>query len=80
MQCKDWSHVGTYHNRDQKNRMVQDGVVSKLSRSISNHDDDGKKQRDKFAYLTIKNNSFARFARALIIFGHFADIPVSSTT
>ena len=34
----------------------------------------------KFAYLTIKNNSFARFARAFFIFSHFADVLVRSTT
>ena len=33
--------------------------------SLSNHGDDGHAQeRRNFAYLTIKNNSFARFARA----------------
>ena len=35
---------------------------------------------DKFAYLTMKNNSFARFARAFFIFLHFVDVPVLSTT
>ena len=34
----------------------------------------------KFAYLTMKNNTFARFARAFAIFGHFADLLVLSTT
>ena len=34
----------------------------------------------KFAYLTMKNNTFARFARAFVIFGHFADLLVLSTT
>ena len=37
-------------------------------------------ERHKFAYLTIKNNSFARFACAFFIFSHFADILVLSTT
>ena len=32
--------------------------------SLSNHDDDGSKNPHKFAYLTMKNSSFARFARA----------------
>ena len=47
---------------------------------LSNHDDDGNKERHKFAYLTMKNNSFARFARAFFIFGNFADVLVLSTT
>ena len=34
----------------------------------------------KFAYLTVKNNRFARFARAFFIFGHSADVLVLSTT
>ena len=33
----------------------------------------------KFAYLTMKNNSSACFARALFIFGHFANVLVLST-
>ena len=34
----------------------------------------------KFAYLTIKNSIFARFARAFFIFWHFEDVLVLSTT
>ena len=34
----------------------------------------------KFAYLTMKNNSFARFARAFFIFWHFEHVLVLSTT
>ena len=34
----------------------------------------------KFTYLTMKNNSFARFARAFFIFWHFEDVLVLSTT
>ena len=29
-----------------------------------------QQERHKFAYLTVKNNRFARFARAFFIFGH----------
>ena len=36
--------------------------------SLSNHDYDGNKERHKFAYLTMKDNSIARFARAVFIF------------
>ena len=34
----------------------------------------------KFAYLTMKNRIFARFARAFFIFWHFVDVLVLSTT
>ena len=34
----------------------------------------------KFAYLTMKNSIFARFARAFFIFWHFDDVVVLSTT
>ena len=34
----------------------------------------------KFAYLTMKNRTFARFARAFFIFWHFEDVLVLSTT
>ena len=34
----------------------------------------------KFAYLTMKNSIFARFARAYSIFWHFEDVLVLSTT
>ena len=34
----------------------------------------------KFAYLTMKNSIFARFARAFFIFWHFEDVLVISTT
>ena len=34
----------------------------------------------KFAYLTMKNSIFARFARAYFIFWHFEDVLVLSTT
>ena len=39
-----------------------------------------QQERHKFAYLTMKNNSFAHFARAFFIFGHLADVLVLSTT
>ena len=34
----------------------------------------------KFAYLTMKNSIFARFARAFFIFWHFEDVLVLSTS
>ena len=39
-----------------------------------------QQERYKFAYLTMKNSSFALFARAVFIFGHLADVLVFSTT
>ena len=39
-----------------------------------------QQERCKFAYLTMKNSIFARFARAVFIFGHLADVLVLSTT
>ena len=39
-----------------------------------------QQERHKFAYLTVKNNRFARFARAVFTFGHSADVLVLSTT
>ena len=38
-----------------------------------------QQERQKFAYLTMKNNSFARFARAFFIFEHFVKVLVLST-
>ena len=45
-------------------------VHVKIVGTLSNHDDDGivKRESHKFAYLTTKNSSFARFARAFLIF------------
>ena len=37
-------------------------------------------ERHTFAYLTMKNNTFAHFARAIFIFGNFADVLVLPTT
>ena len=39
-----------------------------------------QQERYKFAYLTKTNNIFARLARAVFIFGHFADVLVLSVT
>ena len=39
-----------------------------------------QRKRHKFAYLTMKNNSFARFACAFFIFWRFADVLVLSMT
>ena len=39
-----------------------------------------QQERHKFAYLTVKNNNFPRFARALFIFARLVDVLVLSTT
>ena len=39
-----------------------------------------QQERHKFPHLIVKNNSFARFARAVFISGHFGDVLVLSTT
>ena len=39
-----------------------------------------QQERHKFTYLTMKNSTFARFARAFFIFGHLADVLDLSTT
>ena len=39
-----------------------------------------RQEHHKFAYLTMKNGSFACFARAFFIFVHLADVLVLSTT
>ena len=39
-----------------------------------------QQERHKFAYLTMKNSTFARFGRAFFIFGHLADVLDLSTT
>ena len=43
-------------------------LVPYLPGSLRNHDDDGNNNVTNFAYLIVKNNSFARFARAVFIF------------
>ena len=45
-------------------------IVSLLAAigSLRNHDDDNNKDVTNFAYLIVKNNSFARCARAVFIF------------
>ena len=48
--------------------MLDPTLFDSLARALSNHDDDGNKNPHKFAYLTMKNSIFARFARAFFIF------------
>ena len=48
--------------------------------SLSDKDNHRRWERHKFAYLTMKNGSFARFARTVFIFVHFIAVLVLSTT
>ena len=54
--------------------------TSPLSRELKQPRRRRQQERHKFAYLTMKNNTFARFARAFFIFGHLADVLDFSTT
>ena len=55
-------------------------VDNALIGSLSNRNDDGNKKTHKFAYLTMKNSIFARFARSFFIFIHFEDVLALSET
>ena len=48
--------------------------------SLSNHDDDGKKNVTNLHIWKGKNSIFARFSRAFFLFWHFVDVLVLSTT
>ena len=48
--------------------IVSMSVPDLLLGSLRPHDEDGNKNPHKFAYLTMKNSIFARFARAFFIF------------
>ena len=54
--------------------------LSSLNRELTQPWRRRQHERRKFAYLTVKNNRFARFARSFFIFGHSADVLVLSTT
>ena len=51
-----------------------------ISRELKQPRRQRKRKPHKFAYLTMKNSTFARFARAFFIFWHFEDVLVLSTT
>ena len=51
-----------------------------LSRELKQPRRRRQQKPHKFAYLTMKNRIFARFARAFFIFWHFEDVLVLSTT
>ena len=48
--------------------------------SLSNEQWRRQRERQKFAYLVGKNNSFARPARAFFTFVHFVDVVSETTT
>ena len=51
-------------------------VYSEDTRSVKQPHDDYVNNVINFAYLIMKNSSFARFARAFLIFGHLRDVLV----
>ena len=59
-------------------------VISSLSSPLIRELKQARRRRQqkphKFAYLTMKNSIFARFARAFFIFWHFEDVLPLSTT
>ena len=55
-------------------------VVSIIIRELKQSRRRRQQKAHKFAYLTMKNSIFARFARAFFIFWHFEDVLVLSTT
>ena len=57
-----------------------DRLLQKAYRELKQPQRQRKQNPHKFAYLTIKNSIFARFARAFVIFWHFEDVLVLSTT
>ena len=59
---------------------VSSSFLSLISREFTQPRRQRRQERHKFAYLTVKNNRFSRFARAFFIFGHSADDLVLSTT
>ena len=67
--------------------LLEDDLCSKFRRRRAADNGELKQPRQrrqqkphKFAYLTMKNSIFARFARAFFIFWHFEDVLVLSTT
>ena len=55
-------------------------IVEFVSRELKQPRRRRQQERHNFAYLTMKNSTFARFARAFFIFGHLADVLDLSTT
>ena len=55
-------------------------TIGSLTWHANEGDKKEQKQPHKFAYLTMKNRSFARFGRAFFIFAHFVAVLLISTT
>ena len=73
------------YNRAQNSKRRKTMKTGTLRRNVYNRElkqPRRRRQQDrlKFAYLTMKNSSFAPFARALFIFAHFAVVLVLLTT
>ena len=55
-------------------------LASAINRELKQPQRWRQQQRLKFLYLAMKNNSFARFARVILVYVHFATILVLPTT
>ena len=72
------------HNLDLCKPLMRKALTTSPLRRIIRELKQPRRRRQQkpheFAYLTMKNRIFARFARALFIFWHFEDVLVLSTT
>ena len=72
-----WRYVNTLYKLVSQKKRCDKGS-SALNRKQPRRQ--RKRKPHKFAYLTMKNSIFARFARASFIFWHFVDVLLLSTT
>ena len=56
------------------------GLIRKNNRELKQRQPRRQRERHEFAYLVVKNNSFARPARAFFIFVHFVAVVSKTTT
>ena len=68
-----------WHGADVENSFVAQDTL-KIIRELQQPRWRWQQKPHKFAYLTMNNSIFARFARAFLIFWHFEDVLVLSTT
>ena len=71
-----------FHSRDETAMLVYKKNVVQVLQNRELKQPRRRRQQNlhKFAYFTMKNNIFARFARAFFIFWHFEDVLVLSMT
>ena len=80
-----WSLQLYYYDRngketDKNNAKTKRRARRAIARELKQPRRQRQQKPDKFAYLTMKNRIFARFARAFFSFWHFEDVLVLSTT